>query len=649
MIIAFKTTANVDRPQRRARISAHPLISMAALALVFSFGLSGTSASAAAGGKFSPDLLRELQADPAGATVGIAGAVKGATPSAASTRKHKILIRVDNSLPGNSLGLGSKFFSKVHMHSVSATAKQIIALSANTHILSLSLDRKITASSTTDVPLDVNPVSVGADVAGEQVSGNPTLIGSGVTVAVIDSGVSPVDDIRGHIVGFHDFIGGRQQPYDDYGHGTHVAGIVAGDGTDSSGSGAFKKYRGIAPGANIVGVKVLDSQGNGSASGVIAGLDWCIAHKSEYGIRVINLSITGPVMESYTTDPVCQAAEQAVAAGIVVVVSAGNQGGRYGYIGSPANDPAVVTVGASNSLQTPGRSDDKITTYTSRGPTRVDGVIKPDLIAPGNKVVSLRVPGSTADINDAWTYVDPSEYLSGSTIGVESSYARMSGTSMSAPAVAGAVAILLQENAGLTPNAVKLALMYSAQIIAGYDPVLKATVVYDPFTQGAGELNIPGAVQIASQISSSGLSGTLDLTSAISGENCPWFGAQIGQLLTWAHGSLSNSFFGNSGVWSSAAVWGGDQLTWGGDQLTWGGDQLTWGGDQLTWGGDQLTWGGDQLTWGGDQLTWGGDQLTWGGDQLTWGGDQLTWGGDQLTWGGDQLTWGGDQLTWGGD
>ena len=154
------------------------------------------------------------------------------------------------------------------------------------------------------------------------------------------------------------------------------------------------QYKGIAPGAQVISVKALGATGGGLTSDVIAGIDWSITNKNTYNIRVINMSLGHPVFESYKTDPLCQAVERAVNAGIVVVVAAGNAGKGsagntvYGGINSPANDPSVITVGALDTHYTIARSDDTIASYSSRGPTVVDGLIKPDIVAPGNKVIA---------------------------------------------------------------------------------------------------------------------------------------------------------------------------------------------------------------------------------------------------------------------
>ena len=195
------------------------------------------------------------------------------------------------------------------------------------------------------------------------------------------------------------FVPGDSTTADAYGHGTHVAGLVGGNGDDSSGWASSYVIRGLAPNVKLINLRVLDGNGNGSDSGVIAAIQKAISLKSKYNIRVINLSLGRPVASSYTIDPLCQAVESAWKAGIVVVVAAGNQGRNnsagtngYGTITAPGNDPYVITVGAMNTEGTLGRADDKMTTYSSKGPTLFDHVVKPDLVAPGNRMFSS--PGS---------------------------------------------------------------------------------------------------------------------------------------------------------------------------------------------------------------------------------------------------------------
>src|SRR5687767_3469814 len=228
--------------------------------------------------------------------------------------------------------------------------------------------------------------------------------GAGVGIAVIDSGIANWHDDLGasassktgqRVTAFVDFVNNQTSKYDDWGHGTHVAGIIAGSGYHSYGARA-----GIAPRANIVALKALDSEGKGRISNIIAALDWVLANRVQYNIRVVNMSLGAGVHESYNTDPLTLAAKRAVDAGIVVVAAAGNYGKakngetQYGAIGAPGNAPWVLTVGASNTNGTSDRSDDTIASYSSRGPTMIDFAAKPDIVAPGTGTVSLATENS---------------------------------------------------------------------------------------------------------------------------------------------------------------------------------------------------------------------------------------------------------------
>src|SRR5262249_51027327 len=200
----------------------------------------------------------------------------------------------------------------------------------------------------------------------------------------------------------------------------------------------------------------------GLTSDVIDGIEWAVSNRTTYNIRVINLSLGHPVMEPSTTDPLCQAVADAVNAGIVVVASAGNTGkspdGRMvlGSIASPRNSPLALTVGAINTWGTVSRADDSVTTYSSRGPTRFELVVKPDVAAPGNKIVSLQAKGSYLPT------IYPTLHVAG---GSSNAYMTLSGTSMAAPMVSGGVALLLQGTPGLSPAQVKLALQTSATFV----------------------------------------------------------------------------------------------------------------------------------------------------------------------------------------
>ena len=220
------------------------------------------------------------------------------------------------------------------------------------------------------------------------------MTGHGVGIAVLDSGVASHPDLGNRVVMSVDFVEPDGDGDDGYGHGTHVAGIAAGRASGRVGSG-------VAPGAHLINLRVLNDEGWGHASTVIEAIDWAIEHKDQYGIRVLNLSLGTGVTESYRDDPLGQAVERAVASGLVVVCSAGNFGKtrgrrpcrRRGHI-TRQYAKRTWTVGAVNTQGTAIRSDDEVTTYSSRGPTAYDYVLKPDLVAPGNKVVSLEAPFS---------------------------------------------------------------------------------------------------------------------------------------------------------------------------------------------------------------------------------------------------------------
>src|ERR1035437_3603537 len=323
-----------------------------------------------------------------------------------------------------------------------------------------------------------------------------TLDGSGVGIAMLDSGIYAAHNGfkangNSRIVANVNFTTSGSTS-DGYGHGTHVAGIAGGSGNYQNGV-----YRGVANNANLISVKVLDDTGGGQTSWLLSGLNWVLQNKATYNIRVVNLSLGSIATDSYNNDPVCVKVKELVNAGVVVVAAAGNlgrapNGGKaYGTIHSPGNSPYVITVGAANTYQTASRADDRITTYSSRGPTRsffttstgwkvYDNLMKPDLVAPGNKIASLEAPNNLMSIeNPSLVIADP---LAGST----DAAMQISGTSMATPVVSGAAALLLQVNPNLTPGMVKMILQYTAQPLSGANTL----------EQGAGEINLEGAVRL---------------------------------------------------------------------------------------------------------------------------------------------------------
>jgi len=429
------------------------------------------------------------------------------------------------------------------------------------------------------------------------------LTGAGVGVAVIDSGMIDINDFHSQnsnrVVFGQNFVGGISgSANDQYGHGSHVAGIIGGNGNNSTGSNYFYTFKGIAPNVNLIDLRVLDQNGAGTDSQVIAAIQMAIQLKSTYNIRVINLSLGRPVYESYTLDPLCQAVEQAWKAGIVVVVAAGNQGRNnsastsgYGTITAPGNDPYVITVGAMKTMGTANRADDQIASYSSKGPTLYDHVVKPDLVAPGNRIISVYAQGLTMDqlypLNEISTWL----YQSNGNSTASDTYYVLSGTSMAAPMVSGAAALLLQKSPSLTPDQVKARLMKTAyKNIVTYstavDPVTGQTYnsQADIFTVGAGYLDIQAALantDLATATTGSALSPTVTQDKAgntvlVNGTSVVW-----GKSVVW----------GTAVVWGTSVVWGTDIS---GQSVLWG-SSVCWGTSALQ--GYSVVWG-TSVVWG---------------------------------------------------
>jgi serine protease AprX len=310
----------------------------------------------------------------------------------------------------------------------------------------------------------VYPKAIRADAAWKR-----GITGRGVTVAVLDTGVANQPDLSGRLVQVRNDLTGQTMPCknlsgeldcnDRYGHGTFIAGLVAGNGASSGG-----KWKGVAPEASILSVKAAGADGSADVSNILAAIQWVVSFKERYNIRVLNLSLGTDSTQDWRVDPLNYAVERAWAAGMTVVVAASNKGPAPKTITKPADDPWVITVGATDDRGTAALNDDQLPDFSGRGPT-AHGVAKPDVVAPGAHVISLRAPGSAIDTRFPW-YVD-------------GSYRRGSGTSMATGVVSGAVALMLQANPGFTPDRVKHALVATARDAASADPMAVGAGVVD--------------------------------------------------------------------------------------------------------------------------------------------------------------------------
>jgi serine protease AprX len=406
--------------------------------------------------------------------------------------------------------------------------------------------------------------------------------GQGVTVAVLDTGIDNLPDFSGRLVGGVDLSGGTSPFADNYGHGTFVAGLIAGNGASSGG-----QYSGEAPGADLVSIKVAGASGVTDLNTLILGLQWAVDHEHTYGIRILNISLGFQPFESTVLNPLDQAVEAVWNSGIAVVASAGNAGPSNGTILSPGDDPLVITVGALDDLAQSNVANDEMNDFSSVGPTAPDGWVKPDLVTSGRSVVSLAAPNST--VYDA----NPSARIgSANFVG--------SGTSFSAAITSGAAALVLADNPSLTPDQLK------ARLLGNTNP----GPVGNPFVDGHGALNAYAAAT----------SGPMDFRQSTFGllpTLLPDISVSLAPALNPADTWNVNLWSGLSWQPSSPAGSGWSGLAWNGDD--WNG--LAWNG--LAW--NNWAWAGAQWNtadWSG--LAWNG--AAWQGsawDGAAWSG--LAW------------------------
>jgi serine protease AprX len=455
------------------------------------------------------------------------------------------------------------------------------ALEQTPGVRSVSADRELhLANNSWDSSADAGSLPRTAQTVNATTPSASDATGNGVDVAVVDSGIAPVTGltdadkiVNGPDISF-DSQSNKSAYVDDYGHGTHIAGIIAGNAR-----GKRSGFNGLAPDARLLNVKVADAGGAVDVSQVIAAIDWVVQHRTDNGlnVRVLNLSFGTDSAQSYVDDPLAFAAEVAWRNGIVVVTAAGNDGTDLGRMTDPATDPFVIAVGSDDAKGTPQTSDDAISDFSSWG----DGTRNPDVVAPGRSIVSLRDPGSYIDSTYPSARVTPKLF-------------RGSGTSQATAVVSGVAADLLQARPDLTPDQVKAILMQTASPVPGAD--IRA--------QGAGLVNLDAALaapvpQTAQAWTASTGAGSLDAARGSLRLE------QNGVVLTGEQDIMGHAFDAGwmAGVEAQGSSWSGG--VWNGS--TWSGS--SWSGS--SWSGS--SWSGS--SWSGS--SWSGS--SWSGS--SWSSD----------------------------
>ncbi len=580
----------------------------------------------------------------------------------------------------------------------------------------------------------VNPVAVdiGADVLHDGMVQSTSITGQGVTIAVVDSGVFFTQEIKNELgsqvaknfVGQADFVrpicpigvqkNGLQQvigqqfdsycfhdflnSQDDYGHGSHVAGIIWNNMADYDTGVAM----GIAPGAQILSVRVLGADGRGTYESTIKGIQYIVANKERFNIRVVNLSLSGHAAVPYFADPLNRAVEKAWAKGLVVIAAAGNSGPDAQSITVPGNDPYIITVGAIDSKRTPGYwYDDVIPDWSAAGPT-LDGFVKPDILAPGSQIVSFMYNDGN---HDSATSQSAALVLQHPDYSESTSLFRMNGTSMATAVTSGVVALMLQANPMLTPDQIKYHLMVTAVPAVVNDGQL----AYSPLRQGAGRIWAPAAVLSALKPSTGRANGNMDILSDLSHDwvlrdenGRPRFqedGTPIfdpGQLAyhyfgpvrrvasddgrfhlyyvenrteerlvllggvdlekkQWVDDRTLRSrdlTFNRAGVeqtpWAYADAWAGGTYNWSGGTYNWSGGTYNWSGGTYNWSGGTYNWSGGTYNWSGGTYNWSGGTYNWSGGTYNWSGGTYNWSGGTYNWSGGTYNWSGGAQNWTG-
>ena len=528
-------------------------------------------------------IVTATQATPAGAKTH--GEAKISPPLLTLARSHPddelaVIVRATAKSNGRHAQRAAAAVGRAHGHvshslsivggvSASLTGDEILELARDSDVQYISHDDVVTVTFDPTVGADLASGPGVLEVGAPEVWRQLGVTGRGIGVAVIDSGIAGHPDLAGRIVASVDFTGSGPAtlvaPADPGGHGSHVAGIIAGDGTASGGA-----YTGVAPGAHLIDVRVITATGATTISTLIAGMQWVLGHRSDYNIRVVNISAGAPITTTYRDDPLATAVEVLVFSGLTVVVSAGNEGPKSSSVTTPGSDPYVITVGGVDDNGTATTADDSLASWSSRGPTSVDGLAKPDVVAPGRRIVSLRSPGSTLD----------QEFPDRVVAGLDPLapvYFRMSGTSMAAPVVTGVVALMLERSPSLTPAQVKARLKGTASVLA-YGSLN---------TTGSGLVDAVAAVTADQSVD--------PLAEQVSaGFASEMYSYLYGQPLVWRDLTFNGGVDANGVSWSD--------LSW--SNVSW--DATTWANvDWASFNWSTVNW--QEISW--EEISWEG--ISW--------------------------------------
>ena len=508
---------------------------------------------------------QRLAAAGAAATAALACSLAGAPPASASQSETVIVTSTGLVSPVTAvLQLGGTILTQYHLiDGVDALIPTLMEpVLAALPGITVTPDLSVSVQSTTESTGPHTPSDAFLAETGSTQLASSGDTGQGVTVAVLDTGIDNLPDFSGRLVGGVDLTNGNNPYQDGYGHGTFVAGLIAGNGASSNG-----QYSGEAPGANLVSIKVAGADGTTHLGTLISGLQWAVDNQSTYGIKILNISLGFQPSQSTVRNPLDQAVEAVWNAGIAVVVSAGNAGPFNGTILSPGDDPLVITAGALDDMATASVTDDEMNDFSSAGPTSPDGWVKPDLVTSGRSVVSLAAPGSTIYNNYPTARVGAANFVG-------------SGTSFSAAITSGAAALVLAGNPGLSPNQLK------ARLLGTTSP----GPVGNPFVDGHGALNAYAAAtsgpmnfsQSAASLSpaSPGATVSLSPTRPVDTWNTQlWSGPSWNQAPS--DGRAWNDWAWNGAAWNGSA-WSGSAWTgraWNGS--AWNGsawDGRAWNG-----------------------------------------------------------------------